>query len=479
MSNRERPKNYGVKQREQQKAKNASREHSAAAVPYEGSHVQHCEYPNVLSETRKLRELWNCGDDLRVWKDSNGVTVLDQLLLEKICLMKEPTVKSLFIEVVQRLVQRGFICKKWQKHIVKVAQALRVSGSSQRQKQKYLLEQMQLVGLARIGHKFQNDVLGYAATAGPHILWQLLETVACMIVKHQDTIDTQQFKCVIANVKVSPLRLKTHFIQLPEIAMGKIHLCSSDQLDPSLWMLFGLKQPPVLPPSSSSASVVTNTNASESQDGGVMPTQMELLVTQEVEHDEEAAQIPAEEAALLAEAGYASWILHNADAARLPEGAPVSEQPFFEKAYLLRMTRNPRELEAALTHGPELETIRASLLNAGRDVRLPSGALILVAPEQYAAVRRAVSQLALRPFHVVVTDTFLPLVHEALHSIPSRRDVRIREGHTVAYLDPTSPDMNGTIIVENTFLNIPRRLRESSSVVQSTTEAHGGTNPRR
>lgn len=218
---------------------------------------------------------------------------------------------------------------------------------------------------------------------------------------------------------------------------------------------------------------------SEQQDARQLATQMEGPVTQEVQHYEDAAQIPAEEAALLADASYASWIQHNALASRIPEGERVAEHPFFEKAYLLRMSRNPRELEAALTRGPELETLRASLADAGQDVRLPSGALMLVAPEQYAAVRRAVSQLALRPFHVVVTDTFLPLVHEALCTIPSRRDVRIREGRAVAYLDPTSPDMDGTIYVENTFLNIPRRLRDSTSVVQSTTEAHGGTNPRR
>merc|ERR1711988_1956345 len=121
----------------------------------------------------------------------------------------------------------------------------------------------------------------------------------------------------------------------------------------------------------------------------------------------------------------------------------MGEQTLFERAYLLRMSRNPRELEVALSR--ELETICASLEAAGWDVRLPSGALILVAPEQYTVARRAVSQVALRPYHVVVTDTFFPLVCEALRGIPSRRDVRIREGHTVAYLDPTSPDVSSLI----------------------------------
>lgn len=473
-----RARNYQKKMREKQKSKKVSTEHLAAAVSYEGNRAQDFAYPNMISEAQYLRRISSGLPGVSCdWKDSNGRTLLDQLLLEKMLLIKEPTTKSLYIEAVQGLVRQGFILKKWQKELVRVIMALRASGGSQRRK--FLLDQMQLVGIAQIGHKFQSAVLGYAAAAGPHILWPLLETVALMIVKHKDALDAKQFGCVIANVKVSPIRFKHNVMQLPENVLSKIGQCMSCPPEPMMWMLFGLKQPPKLPPSCSSASVLNSTNNSEPQDDGAVPTQMEHPVIQQVEHDEDAAQIPLEEAALLVDAGHASWIQHNAAAAGFPEGEPVLEHPFFERAYLLRMSRNPRELEAALTRGPELETIRSSLVDAGEDVRLPSGALMLVAPDQYRAVRRAVSQLSLRPFHVVVTDTFLPLVHEALRSIPSRRDVRIRDGRTVAYFDPTSPNMHDTIIVENTFLNIPRTLRESSSVVQSTTEAHGGTNPRR
>lgn len=207
--------------------------------------------------------------------------------------------------------------------------------------------------------------------------------------------------------------------------------------------------------------------------GSLQTMFMQDPVIQEVEHEEDAAQIPAEEANLIADAAYASWVQHNADAQGYEEPSHV------EKAYLLRMSRNPQELHAVLAGGEELQSVRTSLEREGHHVRHHSGAFIFVAPDQYSIVKDAVRRAALRPYHVIVTDTTLPLVREALRNIPSRRDVSVRDMHPVAYLHPTSPDTGDVYVVERTFLNIPRRLRASSSVVNSTTEAHGGINPRR
>ena len=64
-----------------------------------------------------------------------------------------------------------------------------------------------------------------------------------------------------------------------------------------------------------------------------------------------------------------------------------------------------------------------------------------------------------------------------MRTIPSRQDVRLREAQTLAYL--ASQGSQDVIVVGKTFLNVPLPTRQAQSVIQTTTEAHGGTNPRR
>lgn len=207
--------------------------------------------------------------------------------------------------------------------------------------------------------------------------------------------------------------------------------------------------------------------------------------------DEDAAEIHMQEANRIAAEQWATWTESHIQAgAHLeshgPQGATVQEvlePPYpmrdFEPLHLLRLTRNPLELDRHLHEGPVLETLRAALIEAGHGPRLASGASIFVAPDQYEGARQAVARENLRPYHVIVSDTFRPLVEEALSSIPSRRNVRIRTEHPVAYIS-THGDSEGVWVVERTFFeDVPQSMRNPSSVTRSTGDVHGAPNPRR
>lgn len=204
------------------------------------------------------------------------------------------------------------------------------------------------------------------------------------------------------------------------------------------------------------------------------------IVTDPVIHDEAPMAISQGEAALVVDEQLASWVMHQAGAAS-SLAAEVCEPEFeFEQVYLLRVTKNPKEFELALHEGRELEEVRAELAAAGCSSRLPSGAAIFVHPDKYAAIRQALATEHLRPYHIVVSHTFLEVVKGILGSFASRLNVRVKETSTTAYAGlPDSQDPECIMVVERTFLSIPRVLLAAQSVVQSTAEVHGAPNPRR
>merc|ERR1712032_331397 len=69
----------------------------------------------------------------------------------------------------------------------------------------------------------------------------------------------------------------------------------------------------------------------------------------------------------------------------------------------------------------------------------------------------------LRAHHVVVAEAFEPLVHEAVRNIPSRSNVLMRRKEVLAYLGEGE-----VVVVERTFLDMPRAMRSPQSVIQST-----------
>lgn len=427
--------------------------------------------------------------------DNVSARLADWVLVDKVHLAKQPSTKSLYIELVRAVLGHKshtfpnmpqFELSRWPKYIIQLALSTRASAKSACASS--LLDQMEMLSLAQVGNFLQKVVLGYGATAGPHVFWPVVEVVASLMLSNKKRLDVKQFSWVVSIVGNSPLRWKEKLLELPDAARANI----GQQMP----MVAGCLKLPRCRPFLEDPSHNAVQNVGE--DKSVTP---DRAVTEDVFHNEAAAQISPHDASLLADASLASWIQHNAASADL-DGVQASsamtygdahsasasgggqlamQEPYFDKVYLLRMSRNPQELDAALTRGEELETTCASLAAAGFDVRLPSGALMLVRPEQYLVVKQAVARLTLRPFHVVVSDVHLPLVQEALTTIPSRRDVRIRSTQNVGYIEssPVGNDACEIYILEKTFLDIPRPMRNSDSVIQSTTEAHRGTNPRR
>lgn len=149
----------------------------------------------------------------------------------------------------------------------------------------------------------------------------------------------------------------------------------------------------------------------------------------------------------------------------------------FEKLYLMTFTRHPQEFETRLHEGPELEELRSAMQEADCSPRLASGATLLVYPEQYHAAKQTLAHLSLKHRHVAVSETFAPIVMDAIGALARSLKVRVRSMDILAYVD-TAQD-GDPFIVKHTFLDAPHTLRNPWSVTQSTGQVHRASNPRR
>lgn len=203
-------------------------------------------------------------------------------------------------------------------------------------------------------------------------------------------------------------------------------------------------------------------------------------VLEEVRHEDPPATISEEEASRVQSEQLSSWIAHNVES-ESTGSIDINEIPdvaAFEELLLLRFTRHPAQFEVAIHEGPELEPLRAKMMEEGCEPRLPSGASLFVYPEQYAAARAVLADKHVKHYHVCVSKAFFPLLMDAVHSLASRLKVRLRSVDIVAYLDKS--ETADVFIVENTFLgNGTLARRGPQSVTQPTSAAHGVLNPRR
>merc|ERR1719193_1747213 len=118
-------------------------------------------------------------------------------------------------------------------------------------------------------------------------------------------------------------------------------------------------------------------------------------VIADVAHTEPAAHVNLQEGAQLEAARWASWVEHNVDGGFDTANESLLQTQFvarYEPVVLLKLTRFPRRLQDRLHSGEELEHVRAALQFDGYNPRLPSGASVFVAPDQYTAVRQAVAR---------------------------------------------------------------------------------------
>ncbi|CAE7676081.1 UVR8 [Symbiodinium sp. CCMP2592] len=202
-------------------------------------------------------------------------------------------------------------------------------------------------------------------------------------------------------------------------------------------------------------------------------------VTQVVHHTEAAAQIHPDEAAAIVAEQEASLIQHNIDSTLWTaheEDAESDSDRRFRRLILLEFTRCPAELTEVLEQSEALRPTREALTREGFHWLQPTGAKVIVEPELMRLLRSQRS-VELRAHHVLVTEDLEDFVMDAVHSLPSRRKVRLRSATPMALTDGDE-----LVLVRRTFLHLPpTQLHHAASVAQSTTEArvNHGTNPRR
>lgn len=234
-------------------------------------------------------------------------------------------------------------------------------------------------------------------------------------------------------------------------------------------------------------------------------------VIQELQHDEPAARIDAQEAADLVAQMEAGFVERNLNVAVIREPSPIpgTEQAQQDNIYLIRFSRHPQSFCDALMKGLSLRRCREALEAQGFDCVLPSGTKVFVHPQQYKSVRSALveADIELRPYHVVLASSLEYLVEESLATIPGRdgvhahgrlcmpkpvpdtfssavavgTDVKPLNTETSAIdLSAVAKDLMPFLAVERTFIFTQRPVPNAEDVTQSTTEAHdGGVNPRR
>jgi len=213
-------------------------------------------------------------------------------------------------------------------------------------------------------------------------------------------------------------------------------------------------------------------------------------VLQDVHHDEPAALIhPVEAACVTAqmEAGFVERLVApsadtvgecclNVQDDIYGTGGEVldfdNKSPF-SRLVMLNFTRHPKSFEAGIMHDEGLREVREALNRSGLRLRLPSGAFVVLSPDEYPVAMQAVKDTQLTASHVIVSEALEPVVLAAVYSATSHRDnVRVRHVQDLGYAG------EAPVIVERTFLSTPRALRSQQSITHSTTIAHGGTNPR-
>lgn len=93
--------------------------------------------------------------------------------------------------------------------------------------------------------------------------------------------------------------------------------------------------------------------------------------------------------------------------------------------------------------------------------------------------------IPLRPYHVIVSESLEYYVEASLTDVPCRDGARVKMRQVLepagsgASDQPGEDDLAMNVVETRTFLCAAPRLRASNSVTQSTTEVHGGLNPRR
>jgi len=183
----------------------------------------------------------------------------------------------------------------------------------------------------------------------------------------------------------------------------------------------------------------------------------------------------------------------QAKSARATHQGQSDSDPGVDDALLLiQFHRNPKELLDALRTHPALKRCRRAMWAAGQNFERPSGDMIFVQPHQLSAARRAEGHKTNNKFCVIVSEGFEYLLQAAIATISRgawAKSRNIVEGSRSGSSSSCSMHVEtGTdseqqfgfdLVCSRTFLHFEPTPLNANSVVQSTTELHGGMNPRR
>lgn len=162
------------------------------------------------------------------------------------------------------------------------------------------------------------------------------------------------------------------------------------------------------------------------QISGFMYDEVEApAVTQEVSHPDPSAIVDEQLASLNLELQQVDNVIALSEA---DPGAGINE-PETEPIHLLEYNRHPEAFRRALSEGEPLRKCRDALEGAGRKWLLGSGAKVFVHPGQYAQVCIAIVEhgISLRPFHVIVAESFEYNVEACLTDLSYRQGARIKK----------------------------------------------------
>lgn len=148
----------------------------------------------------------------------------------------------------------------------------------------------------------------------------------------------------------------------------------------------------------------------------------------------------------------------------------------FSTFVLLKVTRHPQVLDTALMDNLRLRANCDELAQASLPHRLQNGARVFVPGNRYVATLGAIQFRILSAAHIVCSSNFLPDVEAAIGSCPHKDNVRIKEIERINYALPRIDSIVSRTFLE--FFDLSCQKRSIESVVNSTTVAHKGHNPR-
>ncbi|CAE8589077.1 unnamed protein product [Polarella glacialis] len=146
-------------------------------------------------------------------------------------------------------------------------------------------------------------------------------------------------------------------------------------------------------------------------------------------------------------------------------GADVRALEYGEALYLVCMSRVTEQFCQVLQRGGEFDQVRVEMERHRFAWQIePPGAFVFTHPDQYQEAIRLVRKIRLKSHHVVICQSFMPLLREALSRLPSKMHVRQRSLDEIALI----PDdgMGGAVIVKKTFI-----CHQVSAVEQVATQS--------